>query len=58
MQFSAGGLLRWTAHGTQLDEDYFRGMTAEDKDTVAVDNAARCKFGLCRDFGAEGEETA
>lgn len=45
-QFSAGGLFRWTSHGNQLDADYFRGMTAEDRDRAAAENAARCKFGL------------
>ena len=45
-QFSAGGLFRWTSHGNQLDADYFRGMSAEDKARVAAENAARCKFGL------------
>lgn len=45
-QFTAGGLFRWTAHGSQKDSDYFRGMSAADLDGVASENAARCKFGL------------
>ncbi|KJA13139.1 hypothetical protein HYPSUDRAFT_151906, partial [Hypholoma sublateritium FD-334 SS-4] len=45
-KFTAGGLFRWTAHEGQRDTDYFRGMSKEDMDRVASENAARCKFGL------------
>ena len=45
-QFTAGGLFRWVEHGNQPDTDYFRGMSASEREQVASENAARCKFGL------------
>ena len=33
-------------HGNQPDTDYFRGMSASEREQVASENAARCKFGL------------
>lgn len=45
-QFTAGGLFRWTSHGKQKDSEFFKGMSAADKERVATENEARCKFGL------------
>lgn len=45
-QYSAGGLFRWVAHGHQLDSLFFEDKSLEDMQTVAKENAARCKLGL------------
>lgn len=45
-QYSAGGLFRWAAHGFQKDSEFFKGKSAEERETIAQENAARCKLGL------------
>lgn len=46
VQYTAGGLVRWVDHGFQPDEEYFNGMSKEDRNQVLVDNEERCKYGI------------
>lgn len=45
-QYTAGGIARWVDHGFQTDEQYFSGMSDDDRKQVLSDNEERCKFGI------------